>query len=103
MFEKIGRLAEAAASNLSMSRRGFLDSVARAAGLAALGLAALMPASRAKANGGYKCCLYTGYYLGCPSLCISASKSCPKQEQVPGGGKCRLAGWTYVSDCTGCG
>ena len=43
MFEKIGRMAEKAATGVNLSRRGFFSRFAALAGGAALGLMALWP------------------------------------------------------------
>ena len=57
MFEKIGRLAEGLATNVSTSRRGFLGRV----GQAALGVAGALGALAVTASaqsGGVVCCKY---------------------------------------------
>jgi hypothetical protein len=52
MFEKIGRMAEeAAATGVSLSRRGFFSRFAALAGGAALGLVALWPAAAQAGRG----------------------------------------------------
>ena len=62
MFEKIGRLAEAAANNLSVSRRGFLGRLGQGA-LAAAGVLGgfLIFAKDAPAGSSVVCCYYTCY------------------------------------------
>ena len=95
MFEKIGRLAESAATNVSLSRRGFVAQLGKSA-LGAAGVLAVLlgSASRARAGnhdfysctyankGGKKCnyvyCAGTYYFCGgCPEFgcCNLVSKS----------------------------
>jgi hypothetical protein len=62
MFEKIGRLAEAAATNVSVSRRGFFGQLGRGALVVAGALGGLLSATapvRADPSGGVTC-LRTG-------------------------------------------
>ncbi len=60
MFEKIGRLAEKAATNVDVSRRGFLGRL----GKSALAVAGVLGFAASTAEGGkyddYTCCRYTG-------------------------------------------
>jgi len=87
MFDKIGRLAEAAAGNVGMSRRGFLDRLGRAA-LVAAGVVSGLALSPGKAHAGSscKCCYYADGTLGC------TNNSCPKfgysGAPLVGQGKC---------------
>jgi hypothetical protein len=63
MFEKIGRLAEAAASNVGVSRRGFLGRLGQSA-LGVVGVLAGLAATgvTARAGGGsYVCCKWRCY------------------------------------------
>jgi hypothetical protein len=62
MFETIGRLAETAANNLGVSRRGFLGRLGQGA-LAAAGVLGgfLISANDAPAGSGVVCCYYTCY------------------------------------------
>jgi hypothetical protein len=66
MFEKIGRLAERAATGVSVSRRGFLGRLGQGA-LAVTGVLGGLLAIRtdARAAGSYVCCTWTcpnGYH-----------------------------------------
>lgn len=88
MFEKIGRLAEAAASNVNVSRRGFMGGLGRAA-LAAtgvLGALLVLPGTSRAAPGRrlwsctYNCggTIYRNLYcMKCPTLsgCSLVAKS----------------------------
>lgn len=64
MFEKISRMAEKAATNVSVSRRGFLGRL----GQSALGVAAVLAGVKAATaqSGGVVCCKYNclNYYGG---------------------------------------
>jgi hypothetical protein len=65
MFEKIGRVAEKAATNVCVSRRGFFGRFAQLAGGAALGAAALLTFSqRADADPRHSCKCEKPYF-GC--------------------------------------
>jgi hypothetical protein len=95
MFEKLGRLAEAAASNIGESRRGFLGRLGKAAlGAAGVlgGLSALSNTARAGNHNLYACnygykrfgrrCSYADCYNftscgGCPQIycCALISKT----------------------------
>jgi hypothetical protein len=100
MFEKIGRLAETAVNNMSLSRRGFLDRLGQGA-LAALGVlgGAFLFGRGARAGGGVYCCKYE-----CPSpyhprpsyRCYSGI--CPFSVGV----RCYLKSYKLVRSCTGC-
>ena len=102
MFEKIGRLAEAAANNVSVSRRGFLGRLGQGA-LGAIGVLAgsfVFSQNARSGTGGYYCCTFhcrnTPYrgnttgkfcsYGGCPSTYFG----------------CTVSGGKKVSDCTQC-
>jgi hypothetical protein len=77
MFEKIGRLAETAATNVSMSRRGFLGRSMHLAGGAALGMALLLAPTRAWARSPstYKChCCTTPF--GCSPNDVACIEYC---------------------------
>jgi len=70
MFERIGRLAETAATNISVSRRGFLGRLGQAAMGAAGVLGGLLPLSN-KAQAGntlYYCEYRTSNRRGCSSI-----------------------------------
>jgi hypothetical protein len=79
MFEKIGRLAEAAASNVSVSRRGFFGQLGRGALVVAGALGGLLgaaapvgaaPPGTVTCCGGRKCkppaqgCVFAGDFCG---------------------------------------
>ena len=86
MFEKIGRLAEAAASNVSLSRRGFLGRLGQAAlgtSLVLGGLLVFPQVASAKQRG--MCCWSGSTFLGCAPTC----RGCP-------------AGTTRCTACTSC-
>jgi hypothetical protein len=93
MFDRIGDAAEKLASNVS--RRGFLGSVGRWAGAAALGLAGLVvSAKEAKAGKGIACCFYacSGFnYQLCNTACAPTL-----------GTSCVLLRVTYVPNCKHC-
>jgi hypothetical protein len=78
MFEKIGRLAEAAATNVSVSRRGFFGRL----GQAALAVGAVLGGFSTAAAGprGVVCCYYycTGHYpkASFRTQCQPAGTSC---------------------------
>jgi hypothetical protein len=106
MFEKIGRLAEAAANNVSVSRRGFLSRLGQGA-LTAIGVLGgtflLSQGSQAGGSGLY-CCKYR---CGSPYRpqgffeyrCYSGG--CPRS--IPGGGlNCYLASKRSVTTCADC-
>jgi hypothetical protein len=101
MFEKIGRLAEAAATNASVSRRGFFGQLGRGALAAAGVLGGLLAFPKvALASGAYLCCKYScgqqrGKYGSFSyDLCTSAPLGCPS----PYFG-CKLDGHKLVSSC----
>jgi hypothetical protein len=57
MFDKIGRLAEAAATTVSVSRRGFFGQLGRGALVVAAALGGLLGAAApARAGGQHGCC-----------------------------------------------
>jgi hypothetical protein len=88
MFDKIGRLAEAAATNVGVSRRGFFGQLGRGALVVAGALGGLLGAggpvradSFVTCCGRYKChppepgCVYltadcVGYYKRRPKTCV---------------------------------
>jgi hypothetical protein len=75
MFEKIGRLAESMATNVGVSRRGFLGRFTRLAGGTALGAALLMTPTKAKAQYLYRCkCCATPF--GCNPGDVACIESC---------------------------
>jgi hypothetical protein len=80
MLEKIGRAAEAAVSGIGPTRRGFFGSLARLAGGAALGIAALA-ATRAQAATNPYCaphCVFRGIPCYCyvAGLCCNGDRTC---------------------------
>jgi hypothetical protein len=104
MFEKIGRLAEKAATNIGVSRRGFLGRLGQGA-LAAAGLLGgllLLPGD-ARAGGSVVCCVYQcskkgGYTQTLKTLCQSAGTTCAPTS----GSNCTLIGSTTAADCKSC-
>jgi hypothetical protein len=110
MFEKIGRLAEAAATNVSVSRRGFLGQLGRGALVVAGAVGGLLVFSRdALAAGSYVCCVYQCYYgpFGGPRqgftrrYCYPPGSSCssPLWVQCPYGGTLQQK---LVNSCNSC-
>ncbi len=98
MFDKIGRLAEAAATNVSVSRRGFFGRIGQVAlgAAGALGGLLLLPGA-AQAHGAYLCCHYTcghKYNSFSYDTCVSATYGCPSPN-FP----CKLNGQKSVSGC----
>ena len=101
MFERIGRLAEAAASNVGVSRRGFLGRLGQGALVAAGalgGLLALSKKGRAGAHVLYQCsyrqrptkiCQYTRCFISNGPYC----GGCP---HVP---CCELVSKTIIGTC----
>ncbi len=88
MFEKIGRLAEKAATNVDVSRRGFLGRLARGAALVAGSLGGiLLTAGQAGASGGGGwCCLVSmGWGVTC------SGKRCTRAELRKGGTNVRCS------------
>jgi hypothetical protein len=104
MFEKIGRLAEAAANNISMSRRGFLGRLGHGA-LASAGVLGGLLALSNKAQGHahtlYACSYRARYTKGClgynkpPHYCgaLQSCGSCPQFKC------CALVSKTIVGTC----
>ncbi|HZU36454.1 MAG TPA: hypothetical protein VFA18_11125 [Gemmataceae bacterium] len=104
MFDKISRLAEAAARNASVSRRGFLGQLGRGA-LAAAGVVSglLFSAREAHAQGGVVCCYYRSYDRRSYSyhyktVCQKAGTTCAPTV----GGKWHSAGYSTAAACTDC-
>ncbi len=99
MFDKFSDAAEKLAT--SVSRRGFLSSLAGWAAAAALGLAAVLSGAGSAQAGNYKCCIYgSSGPVGSPgcALCVSSAIGCPNLESY---------GWTWLSaksigSCTDC-
>ena len=82
MFEKIGRLAETAATKISVSRRGFLGRLGQGALTTAGVLGGLLAMSN-KAQAG-KHDLYVCYYTN-KSTRHCAYRNCPTNQQFCGG------------------
>jgi hypothetical protein len=105
MFDKIGRLAEAAANSVSVSRRGFLGRLGQVAlGVAGVLGGLLVLPGTAQAGSGVVCCKYECRSYGCPrglTVCYAAGKNCP--ENFPNGCNCRLTSSQSKSACTECG
>ncbi len=100
MFEKIGRLAEKAATNVDVSRRGFLGRL----GKGALAVAGALGLAASKAEGTdsskFLCCYYrdsTGYVY---SVCLANRTHCYPQG-IYGGAYVRNSK-KHVSSCTQC-
>ncbi len=75
MFEKIGQLAEKTASNVNVSRRGFLGRLGQSA-LAVAGLFGYAAFASGQSNG-YTCCYYyNGFTGGYGTTCVQGTK-CP--------------------------
>jgi hypothetical protein len=100
MFEKIGRLAETAATKVSLSRRGFLGRLGRGALTAAAGLGGLLVLSN-KARAG-KHYLYHCFYRqrpvkACAYLCFGVDGAycggCPAFKC------CELVSKTIIGTC----
>jgi hypothetical protein len=88
MFEKMGRLAEKAATNVNVSRRGFLGRLGAAAALtvgALLGFAA----SSAEGRTHYTCCRQE-FWGGVGYYCYPGGKCPPGASRAPRhcGGRC---------------
>ena len=104
MFEKIGRAAEQMASNVGVSRRGFLGRL----GQSALAVGAVLGGFATPAAGqssGTLCCRYLcfrrGYIYGSKTICKSAGSTCPASTSG-NGGRCQFEGSFAVSDCASC-
>ena len=110
MFERIGRLAEAAASNVGVSRRGFLGRLGQSA-LGAVGvlagLAATGATARAGGGGSYVCCKWRCYGARI-NKCYPAPFTCGSSGEPfcsdPFGGPSSptLISQTTVKNCSGC-
>jgi hypothetical protein len=93
MFEKIGRLAEAAANKVSVSRRGFLGRLGQGA-LAMTGVLGGLLAipTAARAGGSYVCCTWTcnpgvgGKKNSTRSFCYPPGSHCYSPSPCPYGG-----------------
>jgi hypothetical protein len=97
MFDKIGRLAEAAASNVSLSRRGFFGQLGRAA-LGAAGVVGglLVLPSAAQASGHTLCCIYRcGFNHRLQRRCQAPGSTCPWW-----GGTCQNGEWFLLCQKT---
>ncbi|HZU35794.1 MAG TPA: hypothetical protein VFA18_07795 [Gemmataceae bacterium] len=105
MFDKISRLAEAAATSASVSRRGFLGQLGRGA-LAAAGVVSglLFSAREAHAQGGVVCCYY--YCYGKAYSINYRKKTCQKAgttcAPTADGGKCSLKFISTAAACKDC-
>ncbi len=113
MFEKIGRMAETAATNVSTSRRGFLRWLGQRA-LAAIGVlgGAFVCTQDARAGGSVICCKYRNEpWCGNPyggkfvSVCYPAGTTCPPCLGVVNGGcaGCFLQQQSTKQSCGQCG
>ncbi len=100
MFEKIGRLAEKAATNVDVSRRGFLGRLGKGA-LAvagALGLAASKAEGRGTTH--FLCCYYRDFTGFVYSVCLVDQGNCPPQGYY--GGAYVKNSKKRVSSCNQC-
>ncbi len=85
MFEKIGRLAEKAATNVDVSRRGFLGRLGKGA-LAVAGVLGFTASAAGGRHGFTRTCCYYGSTdpnTGDPiysTLCVTKSK-CPRTNE----------------------
>jgi hypothetical protein len=101
MFERIGRLAEAAASNVGVSRRGFLGRLGQGALVAVGVLGGVLVSPKSALAGGVLCCTYhcVGFHSGNLRRCYT--NGCPGQigtSYRP----CYLKNQKTVSDCKHC-
>jgi hypothetical protein len=107
MFEKIGRLAETAANQVSVSRRGFLGRLGQSA-LGVAGVLAGMTTALAQSSGTVSCCKYSAAKAyGCLgrgtfSICLPGGGGCPATYFVPEGCPGRLRSTSYKTDCSKC-
>ena len=108
MFEKVGRLAEAVASRVSVSRRGFLGRLGQGALAAAGVLGGFLLSARgggAQSSGGVVCCLYQGsrypkkyYGYRYRKTCQNAGTTCPPVYRG-----LNLVRQSTAASCGGCG
>jgi hypothetical protein len=103
MFDKIGRLAEAAADSISVSRRGFIGRLGRGA----MAVGALFAGfSAAAGKSGAVCCIYRcrlggrvgSYHYSSKYKCQPAGTTCATFLS-----DCGLWQQFTVTDCTNCG
>ena len=103
MFEKIGRLAETAATKVSVSRRGFLGRLGQGA-LAAAGTLGglLLFTNDARAGGSVVCCYYRchgrRHRYSSKTTCQKAGTTCDPTTD----GNCGLIGSGTAADCKSC-
>jgi hypothetical protein len=104
VFDKIGRLAEAAANRIDVSRRGFLGRL----GQGAMAVGALLAGSSAAAGqgGGAVCCIYECPKgpAGPPYRYPNVKRKCQKAGTTcaPPQSGCALIFEFPVTDCTNC-
>ena len=106
MFEKLGRLAEAAASNIGVSRRGFLGRLGQSAlGVVGVltGLAATGATATAGGGGSYVCCKWSCYGLKIKK-CYPGPFTCGSNGGLPCGpfGIPTLISQKNVDNCKSC-
>jgi hypothetical protein len=102
MFDKIGRLAEAAANRIDVSRRGFLGRL----GQGAMTVGALLAGSSAAAGQGGRgvCCVYScrkggrSYHYVTKKKCQPAGTTCVEILN----NDCGLVYGVPVTNCTNC-
>jgi hypothetical protein len=103
MFEKVGRLAEAAANTVGVSRRGFLGRLGQGALAAAGAVGGLLLFPRgARAGGSVVCCHYIckvkGYKTQFKTTCQAAGTAC---DPTSGSG-CSLTTSSTAAKCGDC-
>jgi hypothetical protein len=102
MFEKIGRLAETAATHVGVSRRGFLGGLGQFA-LGVAGILAGVTAARAQSGGVVCCYYYRGPYpKSRKTVCQKAGMTCA--NSINGGkyGNYFLTGSSTAASCQDC-
>ena len=100
MFEKIGRLAEKAADSISVSRRGFLGRIGKAAlGAAGVvgGLSTLTGRAHARGNNLYLCSYRDKRVRGCIGCGVNPLQICG--GSCPNIRCCLLLSRTIIGTC----
>jgi len=99
MLEKIGNLAERLATNVSLSRRGFLSRLGQGALAVGAVLGGISTAAAGPGGTGVTCCYYRcgagrpyDYYTECRTR-----GPCPNPDP-----RCRLIRKSHASNCTQC-
>src|SRR5437899_1436942 len=103
MFEKIGRLAETAATNVGVSRRGFLGRLGQGALAVAGVLGGLLVFPKdALARGSVVCCTWKCLHGIKKKRCYAAGTTCAPYLTGYGYSECRLLTETTKPDCSSC-